>query len=158
MEVRRRWGWLLCAWALAGCGASAVEQHPGLLPPGVVVAPEGASAAPTREVAPEEVQGKATWYGDRHHGRKTASGEAFDMGAFTAAHRTLPFNTVVRVVEVETRRSVVVRINDRGPFKEGLIIDLAKAAAAEIGLLKRGVTQVQLEILVWGDGARYKAP
>ena len=84
----------------------------------------------------------ASWYGPGFHGRKTASGERFNTGALTAAHKTLPFGTRVRVVNVHTGRSVVVRINDRGPFIRGRVIDLSKAAARAIGM--DGVARVKL--------------
>ena len=76
----------------------------------------------------------ASWYGPGFHGRRTASGEIFNTGAYTAAHRSLPFGTKVRVVNVTTGRSVIVRINDRGSFIRGRIIDLSKAAAQAIGM------------------------
>ena len=95
----------------------------------------------------DELVGEATWYGERHHGRTTASGEPFDMHDFTAAHKTLPFGTIVRVIRQDTRQSVVVRINDRGPYGPGRVIDLARAAAEEIDLIRPGHVQVFLEIL-----------
>jgi rare lipoprotein A len=95
--------------------------------------------------APEE--GLATWYGERHHGRTTASGEFFDMRAMTAAHKTLPFGTRVRVVDLATGASVVVRINDRGPYGPGRIIDLSRAAAERLGTLARGVARVRVEVI-----------
>ncbi|MBU0928652.1 MAG: septal ring lytic transglycosylase RlpA family protein, partial [Spirochaetes bacterium] len=82
--------------------------------------------------------GIASWYGEPFHGRKTASGEVFDMRAMSAAHKSLPFGTLVLVTAVDDGRSVVVRINDRGPFVAGRIIDLSKAAAALIGLDRSG--------------------
>jgi rare lipoprotein A len=94
-----------------------------------------------------ELRGDATWYGERHHGRRTASGEPFDMHDFTAAHRTLPFGTHVRVTRLDTRQSVVVRINDRGPFRRGRIIDLSRAAAEQIDLIRPGHRPVFLEIV-----------
>ena len=103
-----------------------------------------------REVRREELLGRASWYGERHHGRTTASGEPFDMNALTAAHRTLPFGTMVRVTRTDTRQSVVVRINDRGPFTEGRVIDLSRAAATEIDMIRAGVVDVQLQVLRWG--------
>lgn len=87
-------------------------------------------------------RGQATWYGPGFHGRKTASGERFDTHAMTAAHRSLPFGSKVRVVNEKTGRSVVVRINDRGPFTRGKIIDLARAPAQVLGIT--GVGQVAL--------------
>lgn len=89
-------------------------------------------------------RGIASWYGDRHHGRRTASGEVFDMNALTAAHKTLPFGTRVRVRHLATGLEVTVRINDRGPFTGGRIIDLSRAAAERIGLIRAGVSPVVL--------------
>lgn len=97
--------------------------------------------------------GQASWYGQRFQGRSTASGEPFDDRDFTAAHRTLPFQTVVRVVDVNSRKSVVVRINDRGPFSQGRVIDLSRAAAQDLDMLQQGVIDVRLEVLQWGDGS-----
>ena len=91
--------------------------------------------------------GIASYYGRRFHGRRTASGEAFDMHAMTAAHRTLPFGTLVEVTNPRTGQSVTVRINDRGPFTRGRTIDLSRAAASEIGLIQRGHGTVELAIV-----------
>lgn len=91
--------------------------------------------------------GIASWYGPGFHGKVTASGEPYDMYAFTAAHKTLPFGTVVRVVDLSTGRSVVVRINDRGPFVPGRIIDLSYAAAEALGMVERGTARVGLVVL-----------
>ncbi|MDR1626595.1 MAG: septal ring lytic transglycosylase RlpA family protein [Spirochaetia bacterium] len=92
-------------------------------------------------------EGFASWYGGKFHGRKTANGEIFDTNKLTAAHKTLGFGTKVRVTESESGKSVIVRINDRGPFVENRIIDLSKAAADIIGLTARGVAKVKLEIV-----------
>jgi len=91
--------------------------------------------------------GIASWYGPGFHGNFTANGEVYDMYGISAAHKTLPFGTIVRVVEIETGRSVVVRINDRGPFIEGRIIDLSKGAAERLGIVQKGITKVGLRIL-----------
>lgn len=91
--------------------------------------------------------GVASFYGRRFHGRLTASGETFDMYAFTAAHRSLPFGSLVRVTNPANGLSVVVRINDRGPFVSERVIDLSRAAAEEIGLIHRGHAEVELELL-----------
>lgn len=91
--------------------------------------------------------GHASWYGPGFHGRTTANGETFNQNALTAAHKTLPFGTQVRVTYERTGESVVVRINDRGPYAHGRVIDLSREAAEEIGLLNSGVGQVRLEIL-----------
>jgi rare lipoprotein A len=91
--------------------------------------------------------GKASYYGDRHHGNKTASGERFDQHALTAAHRSLPFGTRVRVINLSNDKHVVVRINDRGPFVRGRIIDVSRAAAERLDMLRAGVVPVRLEAL-----------
>lgn len=88
--------------------------------------------------------GIASWYGPGFHGRQTASGELFDMGEFTAAHKTLPFGTRVLVQNPRNGKEVVVRINDRGPFTRGRVIDLSKAAAAALGIKSRGHDAVVL--------------
>lgn len=105
-----------------------------------------ASTRPAPGHAGSEV-GMASYYADAHQGRRTASGERFDMHALTAAHRTLPFGTRVEVTNLENGRSVVVRINDRGPFVEGRVIDLSQAAARELRFLGRGTTRVRLKVL-----------
>lgn len=91
--------------------------------------------------------GKASYYADKYHGRMTANGEIFDKRAMTAAHKTLPFNTVVRVTNLDNGKSVVVRINDRGPFIKGRIIDLSEKAAEDIAMVNKGVVDVKMEIV-----------
>ena len=91
--------------------------------------------------------GVASYYGRRFHGRQTANGERFDMNALTAAHKTLPFGSRVRVTNPRNGRSVVVRINDRGPFVRGRHIDLSRAAAEQIGIIRSGHGTVELELL-----------
>jgi rare lipoprotein A (peptidoglycan hydrolase) len=91
--------------------------------------------------------GVASWYGERHQGRTTANGESFDMFQLTAAHRHLPLGSLVRVTYLGTRRSVVVRINDRGPARENVIVDLSYAAALHLGFLRRGLARVRLDLL-----------
>lgn len=93
--------------------------------------------------------GIASWYGPGFDGNYTANGEVYDMNGISAAHKTLPFGTVVRVVEFSTGKSIVVRINDRGPFIEGRIIDLSKGAAKELGIIDKGITKVGLRIIRW---------
>ena len=89
-------------------------------------------------------QGSASWYGDKFHNRLTANGERYNMNAMTAAHKTLPFGTLVRVESPSTGKSVVVRINDRGPYAKGRIIDLSRAAATQLGVKDMGVYRVKL--------------
>ena len=96
-------------------------------------------------------EGMASFYAEEFNGRKTSNGEIFDMNQFTAAHRTLPFNTRVRVTDTMTGKSVVVRINDRGPFKDDRIIDLSLAAAKELGMIGSGTAKVRLEVLEPAD-------
>lgn len=91
-------------------------------------------------------EGEASYYAPSFHGRRTASGEKYDRHALTAAHRTLPFGTYVRVTDKATGRSVVVRINDRGPFKPSRLIDLSERAAQELGILQKGVALVRIEV------------
>ena len=91
--------------------------------------------------------GLASYYAAKFQGRRTASGEAFDNGALTAAHRSLPFGTMVRVTNVRTGESVIVRINDRGPFTKGRLIDLSRAAAEQIGIVRAGHGTVELEVI-----------
>ncbi|MEX1167451.1 MAG: septal ring lytic transglycosylase RlpA family protein [Hydrogenophaga sp.] len=102
-------------------------------------------AEPTAK-APDDVisKGLASWYGGKFHGRRTANGEIFDKNALTAAHKTLPFGTRVRVKSVQTGKAVVVRINDRGPYKGKRVIDLSSAAASALGMKERGVFTVVL--------------
>jgi len=102
-------------------------------------------ADPTAPVVRDSTRGKASWYGKRFHRRPTASGERFDMNALTAAHRTLPFGSKVRVRNLANDSSVVVRINDRGPYAGDRLIDLSFAAAKKIGMLASGVAQVEIE-------------
>ena len=90
--------------------------------------------------------GMASFYADSFHGRKTASGDSYDKGAMTAAHRTLPFDTRVKVTNLDNGRSAWVRINDRGPFVEGRIIDLSGAAARKLQMIETGTAKVRLEI------------
>ncbi len=114
-------------------------------------------ATPPAEVAPADPppsagasaeEGMATWYGGRHHGGPTASGERFDKRAMTAAHRTLPMGTRVRVTHQKNGRSVVVRINDRGPFgNKRRIIDVSEAAARQLDMIDEGVAPVRVEVV-----------
>lgn len=91
--------------------------------------------------------GIASWYGGKHHGGPTASGERFDKNAMTAAHRTLRMGTRVRVTRVKNGRVVIVRINDRGPYSKGRIIDLSEAAARQLDMIEDGIAKVKVEVL-----------
>jgi rare lipoprotein A len=107
----------------------------------------GATHQPTKQSAKSIQVGHASFYGKAWSGRLTANGERFNHRAMTAAHKTLPFHTRVRVTLLSTGKSVIVRINDRGPFIKGRIIDLSDEAARRIGLIDQGVGQVKIEIL-----------
>lgn len=95
--------------------------------------------------------GRATWYGEKFHGRLTATGEQFDMFQLTAAHRLLPVGSLVRVTHLGSRRSVVVRINDRGPVQPHTIIDLSYAAARQLGVVRQGCARVRLDLVRRGS-------
>jgi len=97
-----------------------------------------------------QLEGTASYYGDEFNGRKTSSGEVYDMHGLTAAHRTLPFNTRIRVLNLQNGRTAVVRVNDRGPFKDNRVIDLSWEAAKQLGLLENGTAPVKIEILELG--------
>ena len=106
----------------------------------------------TGEAAREFERGRASWYGGQFHGRRTASGENYDKYALTAAHKTLPFGTIVRVRSLRLGREVDVRINDRGPFAPGRVIDVSQAAAEALGLIGAGVVEVSLNVADRLDG------
>jgi len=92
-------------------------------------------------------EGMASYYGAKFHGKKTASGEKFNMYAMTAAHRSLPFGAKVKVTNLDNGKQVVVRINDRGPWKEGRVIDLSRAAAAKLDMIDSGLARVRIEVV-----------
>lgn len=112
---------------------------------GAVLPGCGGGPRPATEAPPLQ-EGLASYYGDQFHGRSTASGEPYDKDAMTAAHRTLAFGTMVRVTRVDDGRAVVVRVNDRGPFVEGRIIDLSRKAAEQLGMIADGVVRVRIEV------------
>ena len=100
--------------------------------------------------------GVASWYGPNFHGKRTASGEIFNTYDLTAAHKTLPFNSIIKVISLENNSEIIVRINDRGPFAKGRILDLSKAAAAKLGLIKCGTMKVKITLLEKGDNKYYR--
>lgn len=122
------------AWGCTGASPRFTSKDVELPPPG----------------ASHQLSGIASYYSDEFHGRTTANGEVFDMNLLTAAHRTLPFNTKVLVRNLENNKSVIVRINDRGPFKDNRVIDLSLEAAKQIGLIANGTAPVSLEIIEMG--------
>ena len=98
------------------------------------------------------LEGVASYYADDFNGKLTSNGETFNMNDLTAANRTLPFGTRVRVTNLSNGKTVVVRVNDRGPYVEGRLIDLSLGAAKRIDLIQTGTARVKLEVLQWGDG------
>lgn len=126
--------------AAASTAAPAASATPALLAPQNTVAKKSA----------KKLHGIASWYGSVFHGRLTASGERFNMYELTACHPTLPFGSLVRVFNRENKRSVVVRITDRGMLNEGRIIDLSYAAAQRLAMTKDGLAQVDLQVLSFG--------
>jgi rare lipoprotein A len=131
---------LVVALGVTGCAAGLDEGPPSAAP-----SPVAHPATPGAPAASHQ-QGLASFYSDRLAGRRTAAGEPYDPRALTAAHRTLPFGSIVDVVRADGRH-VTVRINDRGPHVDGRVIDLSRRAAAEIGLVRDGVGPVTLRVL-----------
>ena len=145
-------------FALAGSMSAVTAAPPiaaAVAPAPVTAEPAQPRFEPTAEEAPANAAeilseiggGLASWYGSELAGRRTASGERFDPAEYTAAHRSLPFGSKVRVTAVGTGRSVVVRINDRGPFSRARVIDVSQAAARDLGLVATGSGQVQLQLV-----------
>jgi rare lipoprotein A len=158
---------LLFSFLLTGCG-SHKQAHVDVPPPPAIAAPQpqtsSVNAEPTKPVVPaprddDALQipadarpisveiGLASWYGGPYHNRRGSNGEIYNMHAMTAAHRTLPLGSIVRVVNVKTGHSVLVRITDRGPFIEGRILDLSQAAAKKVDVWQAGVAMVRIEVM-----------
>ena len=119
--------------------------HRGAMRPYVVL---GQSFTPMTELGPYKARGVATWYGRRYHGRQTSTGEIYDMYAISAAHPTLPLPSYARVTNLQNGRSIVVRLNDRGPFIDNRLIDLSYTAAHRLGLLAGGSGLVEVETII----------
>lgn len=117
-----------------GIGCGGAPKHP-------------ATGKPAKKYPPGVQEGMASWYGGKHHGGPTASGERFNKNAMTAAHRHLKMNTRVRVTNKRNGRTVEVRINDRGPYGRGRIIDVSEAAAKKLDMIDDGVVPVRIEVL-----------
>ena len=130
---------------------TAIQQAPPSMPLPALPASAVATETDVSSKLIQVVQGAASWYGPGFYGRTTANGERFRKGTLTAAHRTLPFGTKVRVTNLSNGRSVVVRINDRGPFKYHRVIDLAHGAASQLKMMQTGEVPVKLEILAKGN-------
>lgn len=143
--------------ALIVCAALSACASVDLAPP-----PEAMSSSATGTMRPYQIRGvwyvprhdpdynevgMASWYGGHHQGNSTANGETFDMYAASAAHKTLPLPSLVEVKNLDNGRKIVVRVNDRGPFIEGRIIDLSRAAAEELDMVRQGVAKVRVRYL-----------
>jgi len=177
-----RRGALVLALLLAGCGSTPErggyykDDGPGARVPDLASIPEavprseplskwanrpyerfGKHYVPLTRVGPYQQKGIASWYGKRFHGNPTSSGERYDMYKMTAAHPILPIPSFARVTNISNGRSVVVRINDRGPFHSNRIIDLSYAAAYKLGYVAAGSTRVLVEQIVPGSVARATA-
>ena len=129
--------------ALAGCGSS---SPPGVYKLGNPYQIQGRWYYPEYDPSYDRL-GVASWYGKPFHGRRTANGEVFDRGVVTAAHPTLPLPSLVRVVNLENRRELVVRVNDRGPFIDDRIIDLSQEAARQLGFERQGLAPVRVQFV-----------
>jgi len=101
-------------------------------------------------------EGYASYYSYEFHGKKTANGEIFDKDKPSAAHRTLPLGTIARITNLKNGKSIILKINDRGPFKSGRILDVSYAAAVQLDFVNEGVTKVRIEVLEYGDNKYYK--
>jgi rare lipoprotein A len=149
---------LLAAFAVLA-QAPAPAPTPAPAAPAAVAPEKKAEPAPAATAAPaagDVITGKAAWYGAKFNGRKTASGERFNAAALTAASKTLPFGTLVRVTNLKNKKSVVVRINDRGPSQPDRIIDVSRAAAAKLGMLRSGTAEVELKVVGQAKGKGMK--
>ena len=134
--------WLVCVLLLlTGCATGRVSPVESRVDPRID--PRVDAPVPNGSL----VNGHASWYGRQHHGKRTASGEAYDMNKLTAAHRTLPLGTRVLVTNRDNGRTVEVRINDRGPFRRNRVIDLSYEAARQLGVVGEGVIPVTLQIV-----------
>ena len=162
---------LVAAFSLSACASPAADtsaQAATTAQPDVVVKTEplhktanlsykvaGKRYQPTKKIESFSQTGKASWYGPGFHGKKTSSGERFDMNTLSAAHRTLPIPSYARVTNLSNGKSVVVRINDRGPFHGNRVMDVSKAAAKELGFIHTGTANVKVEqILPNGKGQK----
>jgi rare lipoprotein A len=147
---------LIAGASLAACGTTATRYEPRVA---TTRAPPAAAGEVGKVGRPYEINGRwytprhepdydetglASWYGGAHQGRPTAMGEPFDMNALSAAHKTLPLPSLVEVTNLDNGKRIVLRVNDRGPFVDGRIIDLSRAAAEELGMLQKGVARVRV--------------
>ncbi len=133
--------------------AGAMAQTPAPAAP-AAAAPSAESKPAAASSGEHQLAGVAAYYSNRLNGRKTASGQLFDNSALTAAHNTLPFGTRLKITNTKNNRSVVVRVNDRGPTTPGRAFDLSRAAAARLGYIRSGLTEVQAEVVAQAPAKR----
>lgn len=141
---------LVLAVIIVGCAASprfTKDRHAEPVVPSTTLR----TVPPTANGRAVTYEGMASYYAHDFHGKKTANGEEYDMNGFTAAHRSFPFGTKVRVTNLENRKSCVVRVNDRGPFKLERIMDLSLGAAQALDMMKSGTARVRLDVVEWGE-------
>lgn len=141
--------WLILLLTVAGCATARTDPTPAASRPRASVPPSRPRPPAVRPGSFEQT-GEASWYGRQHHGKPTASGETYDMHKLTAAHPSLPLGTRVLVTNLDNGRTVEVRINDRGPFVSGRVLDLSYAAARRLGAIGDGVVPVGLKVLAEG--------
>ena len=147
----KKLGMAAAAFLLAACSSGPDTLTGAKRQVGQPYSVNGATYVPREEPGYDAV-GIASWYGRRYHGRRTASGEIFDMNSATAAHPTLPFGTRVQVTNLENGRSVVLRINDRGPFVRRRIIDVSRRAARVLGFVQKGTARVRVQLVQLAPG------
>ena len=143
-----QWGWIVAALmgALVMCGCASSPRFTKERSAEPKVRDKASSSKSLKSM-----EGIAAYYADDFNGKKPANGEIYDMYKMTAAHRSLPFNTKVRVTNLDNKRSIIVRINDRGPFKLERLVDLSLGAATQLGMKETGTARVKLDVLEWGD-------
>lgn len=128
----------------AGIRSSKVKYDPNYIPKELINAPSLMT-----------VEGVSSWYGEEFDGKQTSNGEIFDKNKLSAAHKDFPLGTWLRVTNLKNNRTIIVKVNDRGPFIEGRILDLSKKAADELGFLIEGLAKVRIEVLRWGTDINY---
>lgn len=152
--IRQRTGFVRESGDAPAPRASAGKAVPAPGKPAATGSAAGASAALSTKKTnawEDEMEGLASWYGRDFNGHLTASGEVYDMYEMTAAHKTLPLQTVVKVHNLENGKTITVRINDRGPYVAGRVIDLSRKAARALGMRDDGTAKVRLEVLKWPE-------
>ena len=138
---------LLAAVLLAGCGSRDTSWRKGGVPGSKPYTVRGKTYYPLKSAHGFVEEGVASWYGPGFHGKKTASGERFNQYNISAAHKILPLGTEVRVTNLENHRSLILRINDRGPFVDDRVIDLSRGAAQRLGVIGKGTARVRIQSL-----------